>query len=257
MKKTKKRSSKSGFEQGRSGNRPSPSAIEGKKKKKRIDEDQHTKESKQLKKLTKAKEELVEVLKETRGSGMVGGDLDIDEVSSIFEKEMRTVRKTVSNKATEFNSDAVSKMMLRSMLTMILDTIPIAEKAFRTSKKENAAYALNALINQAREIATDLKMSGDVENQTAFIRDSILDPVYRALAMHFMREMMNLKALVETEVPKAKIQKNIKRGIDQTMRTIGQFMTQSVEKISSDVEQYLSGDMTTASGKIKKKKKER
>lgn len=244
MKKPKKREAKSGFEQGRSGNRPSLSAA--------AKDSLTKKERKQLKQLKKAKAELAEAIEGTKGAGMIGNDLDAP--VSVFRKEMKIIRKKLSNASEDFNSEAIHKMMIRASLASILKALPIAEEAFITSKKENAAYALNALINQMRDLSSELKMVGDVENQSRFIRESIVEPMFKALAMNFMREMMNLKNTVETEVDKPKTQKSVKRGVDQVMRVVAEFMTQAIEKISADVESYLSGDMTTASGEMKKKK---
>lgn len=256
----KPKKQKSGFEQGRSKTRPS---LSGSKKEKT---NKLTKAEKRLKKLKEAKEELAEVLRETgvtkkkkrnrdHGEGFPGSD-GIEAEVSIFEEEMEAIREMVSAKSDDFNAEAANKMLLRSMLMTVLDIIPIAERAFRATSKENAAYAVNALINQAREISTDLKMAGDVENQSRFIKESIIDPMYKAIAQNMLQELLSLKSVIDTELSnKPKTAKTIKRSVDSTLRTIGMFMTQSSEKISSDIESYLAGDMSAIGSSGKKRKR--
>lgn len=255
-----KNKQKSGFEQGRSKNRPSLSASSKKKDK----EKSSSAYEKKMRKLNKAKEELSEVLMESGsvrkgkelvyGAGAPGSD-GVEGQISVFENEMETVRKLITNESVEYNAELANKMLLRSMLAMTLDIIPIAERAFRQTTKENAAYAVNALINQAREIATDLKMMGDVENQAKFIKESIIQPMFTAQAQNMLHEMLQLKSVIDTEVTNPKTAKAVKRRVDDTLRTIAAFMTQSTEKISSDISSYLSGDMASIGDKPKKKKK--
>lgn len=267
----KPKKQKSGFEQGRSKTRPSLSNPSNKK-------DKQTAYEKKVRKLNKAKEELSDVLREVgstrrekellsdskrskrdrddeRGAGMPGSD-GIEGQISVFENEMEVVRGLISNESVEYNAELANKMLLRSMLAMTLDIIPIAEKAFRQTTKENAAYAVNALINQAREIATDLKMMGDVENQAKFIRESIIIPMFTAQAQNMLHEMLSLKSVIDTELDKSpKTAKIVKRRVDDTLRTIANFMTQSSDKMTSDIESYLSGDMASIGTKPKKAKK--
>jgi len=240
----KKNKQKSGFAEGRSKNRPSISSP-----------DKNIKHEKKINKLNKAKDELAEVLK---GAGLVGSDGIESEVSR-FQKEMKTVRKIVSNKNDDdINTEVLNKLMLRSMLAMTLDVLPLAEKAFRSSMKENAAYALIALIKEAKEISTELNMIGNVENQSSFIKESIVTPLFNAMAQHFLQEMLSMKSNIDTELAnKPKTGRRLKRQLDEVMKAIGMFMTQSNDKIAENIHLYLSGQMADILGPSTKKRKKK
>jgi len=242
MKKSNKK--KTGFAEGRSKTRPSVSSAE-----------KDLKREKKFNKLNKAKDELADVLK---GTGLVGSD-GLDAEMSRFQKEMGSVRKLISNKnEDDLNTEVLNKMMLRSMLAMTLDVIPLAEKAFRGTMKENAAYALIALIKEAKEISTELNMIGNVENQSAFIKDSIITPLFNAMAQHFLQEMLSMKSTIDTELAgKPKTGKRLKRQLDEIMKSIGMFMTQSNDKIAESVHLYLSGQMADILSPSTKKRKKK
>ena len=235
---------KSGFVEGRSKSRPSVSSP-----------DKEQKREKKINKLNKAKDELAEVLK---GAGLVGSD-GIDGEISRFQREMGSVRKLISNKnEDDLNTEILNKMMLRSMLAMTLDVIPFAEKAFRNTMKENAAYALIALIKEAKETSTELNLIGNVENQSSFIKESIITPLFNAMAQHFLQEMLSMKSTIDTELSnKPKTGKRIKRQLDEVMKSIGMFMTQSNDKIAENVHLYLSGQMSDVLNPAPKKRKKK
>lgn len=236
--------SKSGFTEGRSKTRPSARL-------KTSDKEKKNKLDKSSKKLQKAKSELETVLRDSTFAPNI-----LDEEVSRFQKELKTVRKHISNTSEiELNTEKLNKMMLRSMLTMILDVIPLAEKAFRASAKENAAYALIALVKEAKEIHSELNMIGNVENQSEFIRNSIITPLFNSMAQLFIHEMLSLKASIDTEVGNPKAGKKVKKHVDEVMKSIGLFMTQSNEKISENIHSYLSGNMSEFSDTPKKKKR--
>lgn len=159
-----------------------------------------------------------------------------------FQKEFKKLRKRTGAANEHFNAEAVNRMMLRAMLTMVLDVIPIAEEAYRKTKKENAAYALNALLNQARELSLDLKLAKDTTGQVEFIERHVLTPVFTSFAQLLIQEMYALKATIDTEVP-AKAGKRVKSKVDDMVRSLGQFQSGMIEKISSDIHGYLSGTM--------------
>lgn len=240
----KKNKQKTGFAEGRSKNRPSASSSK----------DKDLNREKKLNKLNKAKDELADILKDT-GSGLIGSD--VDEEVSRFQKEMKSVRKIVSNKnEDDLNTEVINKMMLRSMLAMTLDVIPLAEKAFRSTSKENAAYALIALIKEAKEISTELNMIGNVENQSAFIKSSIITPLFNAMAQHFLQDMLSMKSTIDTELSgKPKTGLRLKRQLDEIMKSIGLFMTLSSDKIADNIHLYLSGQMSDVLATTPKKRK--
>lgn len=174
--------------------------------------------------------------------------------SDRFAREFKKLRKKVGATNDHFNAESVNIEMLRAMLTMMLDIIPLAEQVFRKSKKESSAYALNALVNQARELSTDLRMSKDVEGQAAFIRDMIINPVFKMFAQQLIAETINIKNSIDTNVDNRKHAKRVKQDVDDMARALGKYLTESVMKLYADIDNYLAGNMQQLIPQLKKRR---
>lgn len=171
---------------------------------------------------------------------------DGDDVKAVFAKQFERLRMDIDSSNKTFNASSTTRAMTRAMLAMVIDVIPLAEKAYRQTQKENQAYALNALVNQARELSTDLKMMQDVEGQAEFIRNQLIDPLMMSLTQQIMASMLSLKNSIDTELgAKAPGRaKTLKRQVDDNLRGLGEFLQGAKDKLSSDVFRYLSGDPT-------------
>ena len=182
-------------------------------------------------------------------------EADGQAASDRFAKEFKKLRKKAGATNDHFNAENLNIEMLRAMLVMMLDIIPLAEQVFRKSKKESSAYALNALVNQARELSVDLRMAKDVEGQSLFIKDSILNPIFKSFAQHLLHETIYLKNDVDTHVSSSKESRRIKESVDKLTRSLGTFLTESVTKIHTNIDDYLAGNMDKLIGPPKKQPK--
>lgn len=171
-----------------------------------------------------------------------------------FEKEFRKLRKKTSASNDNFNAESLNRLMLRAMLTMVLDVIPIAEEAYRKSKKESAAYALNSLLNQARELSLDLKLAKDVSGQAEFIQSKVLTPVFTSFTQLLIQEIFALKNTVDTEAQN-KVGKPIKAQIDKMARSLGKYQTEMIAKIGQDIESFLNGSLRLDGTTVKPSRK--
>lgn len=188
--------------------------------------------------------------------GEDGDELTDGKVKKVFERQFKQLREDLdASNAGNMNASHTSRMMTHAMLAMVVDLIPVAEKAYRNSQKEQAAYALNAMVNQARELSTDLKMMQDVEGQAEFIRNKLLGPVFMSLTQQILASIMALKNNVDTELgSKApKTARRLKKELDENLRALGDFLSQSNSKLGSDIERYLSGDPTLLGTKKSKR----
>lgn len=178
--------------------------------------------------------------------GEDGEDLSDRKVKKVFERQFKQLRRDLDASNTTMNASHSSRLMTRAMLAMVVDLIPVAEQAYRESKKEQSAYALNALVNQARELATDLKMMQDVEGQAEFIRDKLITPIFMSMTQQILASMMSLKNTIDTELGNKapKTSRRVKTEIDNNLRALGSFLEESNKKMGSDIERYLSGDPT-------------
>lgn len=188
--------------------------------------------------LEKTKEDLAEVLLS------VAEGSDVDENSARFEKEFNKLRKKVSvDKGNSYSSDSANQDMLRIMLAMVLELIPVAEAAARKTLKEGNFYALNALVNQAREISNDLRLSKPLEDTAFFIKDRIMEPVFKQLASHMINEMMSIKNEVDTTDVSTKQARLIKKRVDKSMLIMSRYLTDMILKVEDDTHAYITGDI--------------
>jgi hypothetical protein len=227
---------KLGHKEGRSKLRASSSSAKNKSAERTVSTKKR-RDNLDLEELQEKQDELVNDLMEMteEEEGQVKSDR--------FAKEFKKLRKKVGAGNDHFNAENANTEMLRAMLTMMLDIIPLAEQTFRKSKKESSAYALNALVNQARELSTDLRMSKDVEGQALFIKDLIITPIFKVFAQQLISETLNVKNTVDTHVSNPKRARKVKEDVDKMARNLGKFLTESVTKMYADVDNYLAGNM--------------
>ena len=237
---------KSGFAEGRAAT-GGPSRSGSGKKKERANLD--TKVEKRItKKLDAAKSDLVDVLTKMNDVSEEGNEVyTTDEkggVVSKFAKDYEQLRNNVLNSGDDFNADAAQRFLLKTMFNMLVDLIPVAEVNFRETKKEQAGYVLLGLVKQAEEMSSSLKMLGNVENQTQFIRDMIIHPLFTAMMSNFMSQAIGMKNSIETELPKSpKTARRLKLVVDEMLKAFGPFLDGSKTMLTSNISSYLAGDM--------------
>lgn len=235
---------KTGFREGRNKVRSSKKPVEP--------------ENKQSRK--KTLDDAQEVVEDYMDSALLE-EGDPKKKSERFAKEFRRLRKQVGADNEHFNPEQVNNEMLRALLAMVVSLIPVAEANYRSSRKESAAYALNALINQAREVSTDLRMAKDYEGQASFIRDNILSPIFRAFTQNLLNEHQHLKNTIDTAISREKEARKIKAELDDVTRSLGKFLSETITKSFVDIDNYLQGNMQnlmpTGGNKPKRSKKGR
>lgn len=219
-----------------------------------------SKVSKKKQKLSKARNDLAEVLNDL-AKGKEGKD--VLNASQTFENDLRLLRRSVIKSGESFNADSANRTLLKTMLAMNLKLVPIANKAYKRSKKENAMYALLAIEKQVLELATELKLLGNVEHQSEFIETRIINPIFMAMVQINIKEFLDLKNSIDSLLP-PKQARNVKLRIDDALKNVTAYMDESSHKLHSDITSYLSGDVdflnkdsgdSGRGGKKKKKKR--
>lgn len=223
----------SGFAEGRA-------AASGKIKKKDAPQNRTERAAARV---NKARDELASILSEDADLPKPVGK-SAEKSATRFGDEIQKVRRLVGNSNDDFNAESANRHLLRAILATTLDLIPRAEKNYRREGKEQQGYVYVALCNQAKELAIDLKMMSDTENQSRFISESILHPIFIALTQTMMQELMSVKTVVDTLVDDRRAGQKLKTRIDDGMRTMGEFMTGASIKTSANIQSYLGGDMS-------------
>jgi len=240
---------KSGFQEGRSKVGPSRSSAKSQKKSDKPESGSKA-ASKAKRKLDRARDDLADTLRDMDIGEFVFDGETVDETgesASRFASDFGLIRKSILRDGEEFNAEAAHKMILKTQLAMFLELQPIAEIAFRNSKKEQAAYAAIAVAEQVKGISSELKMIGNIENQSAFIKDRVIQPIFMVLVEHMMRQFLGLKNTIDTELSGTKNQeaaRTIKRAVDASLSVLTSFLDASREGMGANIHSYLSGDLT-------------
>ena len=189
---------------------------------------------------------------------------DEETINSLFSKAFSTLHEDASNPNADFRSDDAAKNMNRAALALILSLIPEAEIAYRRDPKQTNAYALNSFIDQARELAADLRMISDADGQSEFISRRVVLPMFLNAAQLLITEMTNLKSSIDTEIRDSHTSKTLKKSIDATAISVGKYLAEMQAAITSQISSYLQGDTSAfevpailPSGKVSRKKRKR
>lgn len=172
-----------------------------------------------------------------------GQDDDQEEnIKSLFETAFGTLHESAADPNADFRSDEATKNMQRAAYALILSMIPVAEVNYRISRKQTDAYALNAFIDQARELAAELRMMSDADNQSSFISKRIITPLMLSAGQILLTEMAGLKQIVDTEVKDHHASKIVKRAMDDASLSFGKFLAEMQMAFGTQIGAYLQGD---------------
>lgn len=162
-----------------------------------------------------------------------------------YKRKFTSLSKRVRSDEEATSTDKIQQSMLQTTLAMILELIPVAEKIYRIKKSENAAYALNALINQSREIVVDLKLAKDVTGQVTYIRNEVLTPVFIAFTQTLIDSVYELNRHIDSNVTKTKEAIRVKEQVTELAKTLGRFQTGMINQVTDNITAYLSGNLVT------------
>ena len=116
---------------------------------------------------------------------------------SLFKDDVTEIASLLEDQQTE---SAVNRFQ-RTMLKSLMDLIPIAEDKYRQEGSERAAYALNSLVSQARELIADMQAERDGRQLALQLSSEIIDPAFIGIAQVVIDSLHNLKRSLETYVP--------------------------------------------------------
>jgi hypothetical protein len=134
------------------------------------------------KKKKKKRTELVEQL----GSVLSGrlSKTDVGSMRSIVGDNSEHVLQLLESG----NDSTAIPIIYKILLQSVIDLLPYAEDAIRTSKGSKGVYQYNSLISSMRELMVDVQSSQDRGQLGAVIVDTILRPSYKDLAVSVMTE---------------------------------------------------------------------
>ena len=159
---------------------------------------------------------------------------------SVFKKAFAELRKTLGTENTDISVDIASSAFQRSSLLMLTDLVPLAEEAYRKTKKESAAYALTALLNQIREVNNDLRVVEDVESKALNLR-KVIDSSFLGVAQLILQEKYELQNKINALTNDSRIRKAVRSEIDSMVNSMAEGLQQHSNLCSDRIRAYLLG----------------
>lgn len=184
-------------------------------------------------------EDLINEVEDTQAREM---DEAATRALSKFHQDFSQLRAALAPEHQDtFRVEASSLLFYKASLGMIMDLIPIAEDAYRTSKKESAAYAVAAMVNLGRELNTDIKMADDISSKT-LILNSVLGNGFKMIADTLIREQQALLSRLDSQITKSRHKVAIKSETNDMIRSLGRAITSVSELTKAQMEAFLMGD---------------
>jgi hypothetical protein len=168
-------------------------------------------------------------------------NLDAKAISR-FQKEFKALRKQVGSKGRDYRSDVMAQSMLRAQLAMVLDLLPTAEKQYKMQRNEQAAYALLALVNSARDISSDIRNFTDFESQADYISSTIVNPMLILCTQQMITMTEKVKTDLEALKMSSKDMKKAKESLDTSLRDMAKYMEMAGTASAEKIKKYLMGE---------------
>lgn len=149
-----------------------------------------------------------------------------------LEKRYRKLAKEL--RRTKGSSNVADIHTLKEFLSLTMELIPIAKESYVQWRSDRSIYALNGLVNQAREIMNDLRQLRTGKKQHAHIINKIMLPNLTDLLQQYMHDMFELRN---------QIRKLPRRERDRLTNTINSMMAKQgglFEEMSKKVQQALA-----------------
>lgn len=167
---------------------------------------------------------------------------DGEDVSlSVFEDAFKELKKTLSAGNADINLDMSTPAFLRATLLTLTDLIPIAERTFRKTHKETSAYAFTALINQAREIQNDLRITEDLDSKLLIIHQ-IIDATIRGIAQSVMTEKFAFQSRFNTLTNDLTIRKAMRKETDAMVSELASTLESHKFLLSDRIRAFMNGN---------------
>lgn len=174
-------------------------------------------------------------------------DLVIDD-QKLIDDYLKKTEKTLDNISSVFGDSAndIKDLILRAdksqgfekfqaeMLRSLIDTIVIAENQYNERPGQSNAYALNALISQAREIIADLQAAEESSNIVGRLVSEVMLPEFTNIGQSIINQMFYLKKNVKPSIKEGREQQ-----VDNMVDDATKELARNIEDVFKSVQKHL------------------
>lgn len=163
----------------------------------------------------------------------------VEAMMSAFHQEFADIKKMIGSEADDFQNDKSTLAMLRAMLSMSTELVPVAEAAYRDKPNNFNMSALANLCNQIRELQNDIRNLQDLEQQIEHINREIIQPGVRQMADFLISETFKLKKELGFYIKKPSVRRLLWAYVDTMASNMGKAMSRQTVDMGERVRKYL------------------
>lgn len=156
----------------------------------------------------------------------------LDQLEKHYKKIARSIKRDRGG------SNKTDVMVLRELLQMTWELIPIAKESYKQFRSDRGIYALNGLVNQVREVMTDLRQLRTGDKQLRHIIQRILLPNLTLLLQHFTTDCFALRKAVR-QISDRKQRRLIDRAVQDMMQRQASLFDEVSNKLQAALAEYL------------------
>jgi hypothetical protein len=153
--------------------------------------------------------------------------------------ELRFRKLAKQLKRARGNSNIADIRTLREFLSLTMELIPLAKATYNEYRSDRSIYALNGLVNQARELMNDIRQLRTGKKQHTYIINRIIMPNLQLLLQNYLNDSTELKNKLSKL--NSKDRRNIQDTVDATMRAHAIFFNEIGQKIQTVLAEYMIG----------------
>lgn len=177
---------------------------------------------------------------EEQANALLEDDASEKKVKSVFKRSFQDIKKKLESDG-DIPIEETATAYYRTSLALIQDLMPIAEENYRKTGKEGAAYVINVLINQARDLNNDLKLAEDIEGRLSVIQ-TLVHSIFVRVAELLLREKYAMHNTIDGVTSNSTLRKALRKELDGMIMSYAKGLSSFENILNMQVRAYLSGD---------------
>ncbi len=153
--------------------------------------------------------------------------------SSILGASAETIQDYLEND----DKDKATALLYKRMLQTLVDTVPHAENAVRSTKGYRGVYQLNVLISSIRELLADIQSSQDRGRLGETLIERLMIPMFKDLGTHVVMAFEVISSDAKGAMAKEDYIR-FKKSLEQTRSNLGLLMNQQYAEVKNEVRKF-------------------
>lgn len=165
-------------------------------------------------------------------------------ISKLNTKGMRSILGDSAEEIQQLlesnNNDNATTLMQKRLMQTVVDLIPYAEHAVRTTKGAKGVYQINSLVTSLRELMIDMQSTRDKGAIGAELVERVIRPAFLDIGMTLVQEEARLDAEIK-DVLGIEAYKKIKAARKESLGRIAQMIQDKYNESKNQAVTFLQG----------------